>query len=43
MKGGDVVFWRTYQRDKAYRRKREKDELSGWYSDFTYDASGRLL
>ncbi len=42
-KGGNVVFWRTYQWDKVFRRKQMKDELSGWFSDFSHDASGRLL
>ncbi len=42
-KGGNVVFWRTYQWDKVFRRKQMKDELSGWFSGFSHDASGRLL
>ncbi len=41
--GVNLVWHRKYNWDKVARKIREEDVLSGWVSDFTNDASGRLL
>jgi len=40
--GPTVTYHRQYAWDKANRRTKVTDALTGWYSTFTNDASGRM-
>ncbi|MHA2635369.1 MAG: hypothetical protein V2G48_05050, partial [bacterium JZ-2024 1] len=42
-KNGNIFWKHSYLWYKNWRIRRDKDELTGWYSDFFYDDAGRLI